>query len=267
MKWWRSVVSQEIRKILAYRSDFWVTFLGQTLIQLVVARALWQSVFESQNVTTMQGFTLERLTLYYILAPIGTRMLLGESFGYISREIYDGTFTKYLLYPLSFIQYKSLTYLTNSLFFGLQLFIAFILFQVLYAQTPVSLEMVINLLAGIGLFFLGATVYLNLGMCLELCSLWVDNVWSLMVVLRFLTACLGGGYIPLSFYPGWAVRLMNMTPFPYVVSLPIRTIMGQSTTSEILVGMMMLMFWWLVFRVAVHVIWKFGQKSYTGVGQ
>jgi ABC-2 type transport system permease protein len=267
MKWWRSVVSQEIRKILAYRSDFWVTFLGQTLIQLVVARALWQSVFEANKVSTMQGFTLEGLTLYYILAPIGTRMLLGESFGYISREIYDGTFTKYLLYPLSFIQYKSLTYLTNSLFFGLQIFMAVLLFQLFYAKTPVTFEMILHLLTGIGLFFLGATVYLSLGMCLELCSLWVDNVWSLMVVLRFLTACLGGGYIPLSFYPEWGVTLMKLTPFPYVVSLPIRTIMGQSTSSEVVSGVLVMVFWWFVFRIAVHIIWKFGQKSYTGVGQ
>lgn len=267
MKWWSGVVFQEIRKILAYRSDFWVTFVGQTLIQLFIARALWQSVFEANGVSELKGYTLETLTLYYILAPIGTRILLGESFGFISREIYDGTFTKYLLYPLSFIQYKSLTYLTNSLFYALQLMIVTVLFYAFYMDAPFTFSTGLNLLAGTGLFLLAAVVYLSLGMTLELISLWADNVWSLMVMLRFFTSFFGGGFIPLTFYPDWARQLISLTPFPYLVSLPIRTMMGDASSAEILQGMGLLIIWWLIFRISVHLLWKYGQTRYTGVGQ
>ncbi len=267
MKWWTSIISQEIKKILSYRSDFWVTFVGQTAIQLVIARALWSSVFESQGVVSMQGFNLETMTLYYLIAPVGTRILLGESFGFISREIYDGTFTKYLLYPLSFVQYKTLTYLTNSLFYVLQLFIIVMLYRMFFMKAAFEPTMFLNLMAGMALFFIGAVVYLSLGMAVELISLWADNVWSLMVMLRFFTAFLGGGFIPMSFYPEWARRIMYLTPFPYLVSTPIRTIMGDVSGAEVMKCILVMGVWWVIFRVSVHFIWRSGQKRYTGVGQ
>jgi ABC-2 type transport system permease protein len=267
MNWWRSIISQEIKKILSYRSDFWVTFVGQTLIQLLIARALWVSVFEAQDVASMKGFDLETMTLYYLIAPVGTRILLGESFGFISREIYDGTFTKYLLYPLSFVQYKTLTYLTNSLFYALQLIMIVLAYRFFIMSAPFQPSFFLDLLAGTTLFFLAAIVYLSLGMAIELISLWADNVWSLMVMLRFFTAFLGGGFIPMSFYPEWALKIMLLTPFPYLVSLPIRTIMGQASGGEVFNGILIMCFWWVMFRSCVHLLWNYGQKRYTGVGQ
>lgn len=267
MNWWRSIVSQELRRILAYRSDFWVTFIGQTVIQLFIARALWQSVFEAQGVREMKGYDLEQLTLYYILAPVGTRLLLGEGFGFLARDIYEGTFSKYLLYPLSFVQYKSLTYLTNSLFYALQLVLVTLAYFAFYRQALPNGDELLNLLAGTGLFFVAATSYMYLTMSIELISLWADNVWSLQVMLRFFTAFLGGGTIPLAFYPDWGLQLVKLTPFPYFISLPIRTIMGDAGAGEIAEGVLILAFWGLIFRLALHLLWKVGQKRYTGVGQ
>ena len=236
MKWWKGVVGQEIRKIIAYRSDFWVTFIGQTLIQLFIARALWNSIFESQGVSSMKGLDLNDMTIYYIIAPIGTRIIQGESFGFLFREIYEGTFSKYLLYPLSFVQYKTLTYMTNSLFFMLQLILIVTLYRFFYLGVAETFSSTLDLLAGSALFLLAAFVYVNLAMTVELISLWADNVWSLLVMLRFFMAFLGGGFIPLVFYPEWSLKIIHLTPYPYLISLPIRTIMGQTTGSEIAEG-------------------------------
>lgn len=267
MRWWRGVVAQEFRQILAYRTDFWVTFIGQTVIQLVIARALWQSIFDAQGVTEMKGFTLGHITLYYILAPIGSRLLMGQGFGFMARDIYEGTFSKYLLYPLSFVQYKGLSYLTNSVFYSVQLIIISQLYYVFFQGGFPGVSTILNLLSGTALFFLASTAYLFLTMAVELISLWADNVWSLQVMLRFFTAFFGGGTIPLVFYPEWGLKIIKFTPFPYLVSLPIRTIMGDATRSEIIEGIFILGFWACVFRLLVFFVWKAGEKRYTGVGQ
>lgn len=266
MRWWKHVVAMELRKILAYRSDFWITFLGQTLIQVLVARALWQMIFASQGTTEMEGFTLEMMNLYYLIVPIGMKILTGQNIGFLAAEIYEGTFTRYLLYPLSVFQFKTLTYLTYSLFYCFQLAVLYVIYQLFLATTPLVLADFGNLVLGLGLFFMAALTYSLIAMLLEMIALWADNIWSLSVMFRFFTSFFGGGFIPLNFLPEWGQQALVWTPFPYLVSFPARTIMGLTTPTELAQGTLILLAWTLFFMQAVKLMWKKGQYQYTGVG-
>lgn len=265
MNWWRFVVAAEIRKILAFRSDFWITFIGQTMIQLLIARALWQSIFESSGSETMEGFTLPMMTIYYLIVPIGNRMLTGENIGFLSREIYEGSFNKYLIYPISFFQYKTLTYLTYSCFYGMQLVVIYLLYH-FFQPSGITFELLQNLCSGVSLFLLASFTYGMLAMSIELLALWADNIWSLMVMLRFFASFFGGSFVPLNFFPLWAQEALIYTPFPYLISLPIKTTMGIASIHEIGMGILMLIFWALVFMGIAKLMWSKGQLKYTGVG-
>ncbi len=266
MNWWRHVMAMEIRKILAYRSDFWIIFLGQTAVQLVIATALWKSIFETQGTIQMNGFTLPMMTLYYLIVPIGMRMLTGENIGFISREIYDGSFNRYLIYPLSVFQYKAVTYLTYSLFYGVQLILLFSIYQFTMIDVTPTLMTFVHLFEGVALFLISATTYVLMAMLIELLALWADNIWTLVVMLRFFTSFFGGGFIPLAFFPLWAREILVFTPFPYLVSLPVRTVMGQSSSIEITLGIVVLLCWSFFFMGCVALMWNKGQKNYSGVG-
>lgn len=265
MNWWRHVIAAEFRKILAFRTDFWVTFIGQTFIQLFIARALWQSIFEASGNEVMEGYTLPMMTLYYIIIPVTNRMLNGENMGFISREIYDGTFTRYLIYPLSFFNYKTLTYLTYSAFYGIQLLLIFVIYHY-YQFGEVTSAALSNLLIGYVLIMFASLTYANLSMAIELISLWADNVWALSVILKFVCFFLGGSFIPLVFFPEWLQSILAYTPFPYMISLPARTVMGLTTASEILSCIGYLIVWAVSFRFIASLVWKKGQHRYTGVG-
>ncbi len=265
MNWWPHVVSLEFRKILVFRTEFWVTFLGQSLVQLVIARSLWTAIFEQQNVSEINGFTLPMLTLYYVIVPIGSRILTGENLGFLSREIYEGTFTRYLLYPLSWFQYKTLTYFTYSLFYAFQLMIFFVGYK-FYLNGGMSLFEFGNLFLGIGLFLISSLTYLLISMAVELLSLWADNIWSLMVMLRFFSNFLGGALIPLAFFPKEAQVILSYTPFPNLISLPARTMMGLTSGQEIFQGLLVIGFWAVILALIVNLLWQRGQKKYTGVG-
>jgi ABC-2 type transport system permease protein len=265
MNWWRFVVAAEIRKILAFRADFWVTFVGQTMIQILIARSLWQNIFESNGSQAMEGFTLPMMTLYYLIVPIGTRMLTGQNIGFLSSEIYDGSFNRYLIYPVSFFQYKTLTYLTYSAFYGLQLILVYLLYQAFFG-TGITLPLLSNLGLGLILFFIASYAYAMIGMLVELIALWADNVWSLMVMTRFVCYFFGGAFVPLVFFPQWFRNALEWTPFPYLVSLPIRTTMGIATASEIKTGIILLIVWGFVLRKGAQALWNKGQHRYTGVG-
>lgn len=264
MTWWRFVVASELRKIFAYRADFWFTFLGQTFVQLFIARALWENIFAATGSEVMEGYTLSMMTVYFLIVPIGNRILQGENMGFLSREIYDGSFNRYLIYPISFFQYKTLTYLTYSAFYGLQLFVIFFIYQFLFG-TPEPM-MVLNVLKGVLIFLLAAYTYMSLSMLIELLALWADNIWSLSVMCRFFTYFLGGSFIPIAFFPGWLQSALAYTPFPYLISLPIRTTMGISTWEEIGTGVVVLTVWSLILRMSASALWNKGQYKYSGVG-
>lgn len=263
MKGLTAVISMEFRKILAYRSDFWVTFLGQTVVQLIVARSLWQSIFETNKVDSMQGFNLDMMTLYYLVVPIGSRILSGQNMGFLSNEIYDGTFTRYLIYPVNAFVYKSTTYLTHSLFYCLQLFFIFLIYQLFVGKISFSPE---HLFLGVFIFFIASICYMLISMLIELISLWADNVWALMVMLRFFANFFGGGIIPLDFFPQWSQMLLAYTPFPYLISLPVKTLMGLMPINESFTGIGILFVWIMILLGFLQVMWSKGQKSYTGVG-
>lgn len=265
MNWWRFVVANEFRKILAFRSDFWVTFIGQTIIMVLIARALWQSIFEANGTEVMEGFTLPMMTLYYIIVPLANKILTGENIGFLAREIYDGTFNRYLIYPISFFQYKTLTYLTHSLFFCFQLILIYCSFNLFMGQ-ELSTGLFINLFFGILIFIAAACVYCMLAISVELISLWADNVWSLMVMLRFFIFFLGGSYLPLNFFPSWANIALKYTPFPYMISLPIRTTMGLASSGEIIIGLISLTVWGFFFFLMAKTLWHRGEYRYSGVG-
>ncbi len=261
MSWWRYIAAAELRKILAFRSDFWVTFIGQALVQLLIARALWQSIFAANQSEVMNGFTLETMTLYYLIVPIGQKILTGENVGFLSREIYDGTFSRYLIYPLSFFQYKTITYLTHSAFYGLQLLLIFTAYNLFTGTAGFT-----TLLPGTLLFLIAAFAYMSIAMIVELLALWADNIWSLMVMVRFFSLFFGGGYLPLTFFPEALQTALAYTPFPYLVSLPVRTTMGLAQTHEIVQGSLVLVAWAAIFHFIAHLIWRRGQYKYTGVG-
>lgn len=266
MSWPARVVSTELRKILAYRSDFWVNFLGQTLIQLFIARALWQSIFESNGSTEIGGFTLGQMTLYYLLAPLTIKILMGENIGFLSREIYDGGLNRYLVWPLPPIGYKLLTYLTYSAFYVCQLALLYTLARFLLDDRPYELSEFLRLIAGLGYIFVAAIGYFCM-MCLcELVAFWADNTWSLGVMLRFVAGFLGGTFLPLSFYPETLREIIQYLPFAAFISGPVNLILGRSTPLEAMQSFIVMLVWLPILGLAVRALWKKGNLQYTGVG-
>ena len=266
MSWPARVVSTELRKILAYRSDFWVNFLGQTLIQLFIARALWQSIFESHSTGIIGGFTLGQMTLYYLLAPLTMKILMGENIGFLSREIYDGGLNRYLVWPMPPLGYKLLTYLTYSAFYICQLALLYTLGRFLIDDRPYELSELVRLIAGLGYIFVAAVGYFCM-MCLcEMVAFWADNTWSLGVMLRFVAAFLGGAYLPLTFFPEGAREIVQFLPFAAFVSGPVNLILGRSTPLEAMQSFMVMLVWLPILGLAVRALWKKGNLQYTGVG-
>jgi ABC-2 type transport system permease protein len=113
---------------------------------------------------------------------------------------------------------------------------------------------------------MASLTYSQLALMIELISLWADNIWSLMVMTRFLCFFFGGAYIPVDFFPLILKDVLKFTPFPYLINLPIKVTMGLVDHDDIFSGIVTLIVWTILFHLSARLVWRRGQHRYNGVG-
>ena len=258
--------SAELRKLLSYRVDFWLEFLGSLIVQVVLAWFLWDAVLRARGTDTVGGLGLQALVLYYLLVPLVEKITRGPEMGFLSTEIYDGTMTRYLVYPVPLFGYKYVLHLAVSTVALVQFALALGAY-VAWRGVPAPFEITAASLAlGLVAAVAASALYFHLAACLEMVAYWADNVWSLLVMLRFAIRLLGGGMIPLTLFPDTARTVLELLPFAALLSFPIRTILGEVGPEAWLRGMALLIGWSVVFAVLARVIHARGSRRYTGVG-
>ena len=86
------------------------------------------------------------------------------------------------------------------------------------------------------------------------------------MLLRMMSALLGGSMIPIDLFPEWAQGVLLWTPFPYLFNFPVFTLMGKISPLEWAFGVLITIFWVVLFGVLTKWIWRKGELKYTGVG-
>ena len=264
--WQGQVFLMELRKLIAYRVDFWVNFIGQIFLSLTIAYFLWLSIFQSSGTTEINGKNIQYMIFYYLIVPLIFRVQQGQGIGYFSRDIYEGTLSKYLLYPMNVFKFKLSTYGANSFFFLLQLFLVLIIYNIFFYDPAIYQFSILNLLAFILAIFVATLSFFYYFTIGELLAFWFDNTWSIGVISRFITSFFGGVYIPLSFFPEWSQSLLKYTPFPYMIDFPLQALVGALSLQEFGFQLFISIAWMLAFKFLCMSIWLKGQYKYSGVG-
>lgn len=260
------VFTLELRKVLAYRVDFWIQFLGAFLVQFAVAYYLWNSIFEAGGLTGIGGYTFQTLMLYYVLAPLVGRAVRGNEAGDAAQDIYDGSLTRYLIYPVSYLAFRFTADLAHTALFLTQCLVALLLFSWLYPEAGISAISGQSWGMTLGAIVVGTALHFMMITFIELVAFWADNVWSLVVIERFITGLLGGSMLPLSLFPDAVRVVLEWLPFRFLISFPVQCCMGQVTPEAWGVGMLTALGWTGIFWIGFRLLWWRGLLRYTGVG-
>jgi len=260
------VVSLEAKKALSYRVDFWLSFGGNLAGQMFIAYFLWKAIYDARGVEVLGGYSFHGMMAYSLLVPLVNQIVRLQEMNFISPEIYDGSLTRYLLYPLSYLQYKYAETLAHAAVSALRLLVTLGIFALLFglpSETPITPA---SLAMGLAAAAFAGLTYYCMAASLEMMAFWADNVWSLLVILRFATNFLGGGLVPLTLFPDWGRSVLELLPFAYYVSFPIRTLLGQVAAREWAIGMAVLAGWCAFFAALAAWVWRRGTRQYAGVG-
>lgn len=263
----QQLFTMEIRKAFAYRTDFWLSFAVSTLAQFAVAWYLWKSIFTYTGKTTIGAFTFSSLMFYYLLAPVIARTVYSGNFGDIASEIYQGTLTRYLIYPVSFFRYKLIVHCANATILLTQLLMIIAVVKLFIPSLLSSYHMSpFHIVQGIVTTLAAAVLYFIFSSWLQLIAFWADQVWSLTAIIRFIIGLLGGSLLPIALFPESMQPVLKVLPFSYFAHFPLQCFLGNISPAEWITGMGMMTLWSMLFCGVYAIVWHRGNLSYTGVG-
>ncbi len=261
------LMNLETKKLMSYRVDFWLTMLVNLVVNLLVLWTLWTAIFNESGKEVIGGWDLDGILAYGVLVFLTGRIVRGGDLQMaVSNDIYEGALSRYLLYPRQYTVTKYAQQLGNvfpdllqSLMMGCAA-IPLLVNSSTASVTPLSIAMTLPaILVAHLLFFL-------LGLIPQYIAFWADNVWSLSVLLRFVTMLLGGATLPISLFPDQVQEVLHWLPFVYLFEFPTMVALGKVGMSEYLQGIGSCLLWCVLVGAASIPVWKRGDLRYTGVG-
>lgn len=261
------IASMEARRRMSYRVDFWLTALVGFVAQFGVIYFLWSALFAESGKTVMGGYTFDALLFYYVAVLLFAKLVRGVEFDTnIAQDIYEGGLNRYLIFPASYFGFKYAQHLGSMVPALLQL--AFfggvsLLFLDLPGHSPVSLSGVLMCIVSLALANL---LYFLMSFPLQTTAFWADNVWSLLVALRFITGLFGGIMVPLSLFPEWLERANALLPFRCLFSVPVEALMGRLSLGTWVTAMVVGLCWVGLLAALDMAVWRRGNLQYSGIG-
>lgn len=261
------VAAQEVRRTLTFRFDFWFQATLTFLAEWALAWFLWRGVFDASGAAQVGGFTFEQAVRYTLLVALVGRLIRGALLDSgIASEIYDGSMSRYLVYPVSTFGFKFAQHVGTLLPALLQLLLFGLVWRLVEGPAALDGMTALGVLKTVVCVALGNLLLFSIAWPIQGVAFWAENVWSLMVALRFVAGLLGGMLLPLSLFPPTVGALLPWLPFRYVFAFPVEVLTGTVDTGAWLLGLGVLSGWIVVFRRMGAWVWRRGERVYVGAG-
>lgn len=262
------IASLEARTRMSYRLDFWLNALVGFLVELAIVWYLWDAVFRAAEGPVVGGRGFDGTVVYYLAVILLAKLVRGREFeGAVSHDIYEGGLNRYLVLPVPYLPFKLAQRLGSMLAPGIAQLLLFGAFSAAFFDVPEAMRPTIaSVLGALAAVAMASVLYFLLDVAVHLVAFWADNVWSLDVAKWLVASLLGGYMLPLSVFPEWTHRPLELLPFRFFFDFPARVLLGEIGPREWALGMALCTFWCVVAWGACRWIWNKGQRTYAGIG-
>lgn len=266
MEKYRAILKVGFQQELTYKLQFILTRL-RNIIQILVFFFLWQSVLVGQD--SLFGYTSSSIAVYTFLLIIIRSLVMTTKANDVSGYVSSGELSNYLTKPINFFKYilvKDIPVrLLNLVFSVVEISILFLLLRpnMFIQSDPVQIMFfVLSLVIASTLFFL-------ILMIVNTVPFWVPELgWGAQFLfMTIFVEFLSGAFFPLDVFPESLQNFLKLTPFPYMVFIPIKTYLGDITIFENLKNISVGLGWCIILLLIMKKTWKNGLRAYEGVGR
>ena len=256
---------------LEYRANALIGIFA-ILSGLFIEYQIWDLIFESNNHTTIKmdgvesGYKFEQLIVFIFLSIIvGQLKSSWVTSSQMILEIRQGLINKYLIRPVSYFWYHFM------MFIGINSLYIIVYMSLLILFVYIFPDMLFGSLSSIVGFLLSLLLSIYLSYCIYfimVCfAFWFGEVRSIVVAYNLGMLMISGQYIPIRLFPKEVLSIIEWTPIPYLVDLPVSIATGIIDQSEWLSLMSIGVLWCLVLTILSFIVYNIGIKGYEAYGQ
>jgi ABC-2 type transport system permease protein len=260
------VVAYEWRKASAFRMGLVSRELLRGLGRPVVALFVYFAMFESSGARELGGYTFHQLIAYLVWTSVIFKCLTDEKSLDVAEQIFDGYITKYLVMPVGFFTLVLGRFVQLT---GLQLIASFVFWCAGAVLVPAYWPHPVGALAlgqALVLVLLGAYCYLLVHFILSCLAFWLDVVWSLLNMFRFVASFASGLLVPIALMPGSVNEALSYL-FPYwTVFAPAELLLGRMSGDHVQHGLLVLGAWVVALQALAAITWRRGIARFAGAG-
>lgn len=252
---------------LAYEFVYKLNFIMwrlRNVIQILVFFFLWSSVDP-----TYFGYTQSSIMSYVFLLILIRSIVMSTKSTDVSGFVSSGDLSNYLLKPISFFKYLlSRDVPTKIINITFSLFEISVLYLILKPNLFIQTDIFQILLFILSLIIAGF-IYFSIIMLSNSAPFWVPEIgWGVQFLVTVIfVEFLSGAFFPLDVFPKPLFEFLKLTPFPYLVFIPIQTYLGNvsmvETAKNIIIGGL----WAIILWIVMNKVWKKGLKVYEAVGR
>lgn len=253
-----------LQEFFVYRLNF-LLWRFRNLVFFASLIIFWQAVYGYKSVF----FTYQKSQMIsYVVGVVFLRsVVLASKTAIIAEQIKKGELNRLLLLPVKIKIYWFVAELADkslNLFFSLlEILLVFSLFRIDF-YLPVKISTYIVFFAVV---FLSLLLYFFISLSVSLLAFWTDETWAArflftIIFLEFLS----GAFFPLDILPAGFSKIINFTPFPYLIFFPLKIWLEQLPSLMILKTIGICLFWVIVFHQVNNYLWKKGFEKFGAFG-
>lgn len=251
----------EIMKIawknsFAYRLDTLIGILG-SVIALYVQIYLWRSLYGDYSISVL---SLQDMVTYQIMGIVLSLLYADAVAREVGGKVLDGSIALELLRPYNFAAGMFFRTLGQTLSGFATKGAAVLIFAALvfHFRLNVGLLDAFLLMVAIGLNIM---IYWLLHYMIGLLHFTFLNATWFVRILRDTIRILGGGVIPLWFFPDVLRKISYFLPFQLLYQFPQSLAVQKISTGELLFNLAMAGSWIVLLGLGTFFLWKMGVKN------
>ena len=251
--------------LFQYRFD---TVLGLIMsnVSIFITIIFWILIYKSNDTAVINGYKITDMITFFVVSSLFRKFILINGGFEISEMIKSGNLSRIIIKPYSINLFLYFKCLSNSVFefFKQSLFLLIIIpFFVSYLTWNLSVQSVILLI----IYLIVTTIISHLvWLLLGMMAFWLEQaqavMWSFAVIINFLS----GMFMPLDFFPGWSIKLLELMPFAAFSYIPAKIYMNLLPVAEAVRLLVVYILWILLLMSLIMITWRTGMKKYSAVG-
>lgn len=262
MKKYLSIFNITFQEIFTYRLNMLMWRIRQIFVFLIPF-FIWKAVLgQGQEI---YGYSFPAIMTYLFGTTILRSLVMGSRTIDLGMMINTGNLTIPLMRPISMFNFFFVRDIADKLFNLSFIFIEIPLILLIF-KPPVFFQadplVILSTLISISFAIL---IYFYINVIFGSIAFWSRDIWAPRFLLMVIMEFAAGAMFPLDMLPDVWQKVLYLTPFPYLLFIPLKTYLGQSTlaSSHLIMGLV----WVLLLGIFAKLIWNKGIHSYEAEGR